>query len=1186
MTVTTEQRSVLASSVSRLREIFEEDYTSLAEGKYGIYVSGRRAGDVVDSSGLSLSAHDLAARAELVGVVDYLKSEGLGAVEAVERMLREAVFTTVNRLLAIRVGEALGVLPPSLASGTTSEGFVEALEVFPLLREGDDSGGYWTYLQICGDELSHAVPRLFDRRHPLSALPPSAEALNSAVNILLDPDLSEVWVEPEALGWSYQFFITQEDRTRARYDKDGKPKAPENSHELAVRNQFFTPGYVVDFLVENTLGRRLRESGFELELPLLLGEIDEGAPPLDLGDVSVLDPAVGSGHFLLGAYDLLERAWEERGVSAVEAAPTIIGSLFGIEIDPRAAQVAQAVLYLRARRSAPDARLEPPAVVTARALPKDSTVREEVLQDASPSVRDVVVGLDEILGQAPMLGSLLKPEDYLMEAIGDRLTHPQLGDDLLDNFVAIEHAVRGAIYRIAHGATSTPGERLFAADTEDALRFVELMSRRYDVVLMNPPFGAAVDGTELWLKSVYPNTWTELYGAFLERGLELLGEAGSLLGAITSSQFMTTRTMRKLRKYLVQDRNALVLIDLGPGILVDATVNTCVSVLPGTFRQGATFYRDLARRSDELVSIAGPTRELEMRSFEHIRGTPLAFHLPDLVIKCFADGAQFEPDIGIVRTGNHTFDDFRFLRLHYELTPSTGRDAWVYFPKGGAYQPYLAPAHLLIDWRADGAELKAQAKQRVGTTAQVVQSSRHWYKSGITFMHVSSVGFNARLLPREEIFSTESIAVFLEDPNQTIGTLGLLNSTAVEELLQAFGRSRKYENGAIKGLPIRQADVTKFESFDPPVNDLIQCFLLIEAARETSPLFVSALSGDGGNVDALAKFWQRRSVDAAHLQGQVDEAGASALGFGPEYVWGVPTKAEAIKYAIPEASRPFKSAAESVLAYLVGIAIGRWDIRVGQDPEHARSFRNPLEPLPVVPPGMLTGKDGLPVSDLPVGYPLALPPDRILHDDRGHRWDVVHGVEAAAGLLFDDPDRELSEALRYLKAKDLRSYLRAKFFSQHLKRYSKSRRKAPLYWYMAVPSKEWGLWVYAPWLSREQLFAIARAAQDKLRRLAKQTSHLRRDLETGGDREVREQLETAEGLTREVEVFYGKADEVAQSGWEPDLNDGIILNAAPLRELFVDVKWRKDVAKHREKMENGEYPWATVQQTYFDRLKS
>jgi hypothetical protein len=149
-----------------------------------------------------------------------------------------------------------------------------------------------------------------------------------------------------------------------------------------------------------------------------------------------------------------------------------------------------------------------------------------------------------------------------------------------------------------------------------------------------------------------------------------------------------------------------------------------------------------------------------------------------------------------------------------------------------------------------------------------------------------------------------------------------------------------------------------------------------------------------------------------------------------------------------------------------------------------------------------------------------------------------------------------------------------------------SRRKAPIYWYLAVPSQAWGLWAYAPWLSREQLFAIAGAAQEKLRRLTDQARQMRRDLDSGSGREIRNQLETAENLIREIEVFHNQAESVAQSGWEPDMNDGIILNAAPLEDLFADPKWRKDISTHRKKLEKGEYPWATVQRQYFDRLKT
>src|SRR5262249_39527777 len=155
---------------------------------------------------------------------------------------------------------------------------------------------------------------------------------------------------PDTLGWAYQFFNTPEERREMR-----ESTAPRDSRELAVRNQFFTPSYVVRFLVQNALGRRLVEAygvpELADELPLLVGHDPPAAKPLPLAEVRVLDPACGSGHFLLGCYDLLERAWALQDVDAEEAAAHILPCLHGIEIDPRAAQVATAALVLRARRA-------------------------------------------------------------------------------------------------------------------------------------------------------------------------------------------------------------------------------------------------------------------------------------------------------------------------------------------------------------------------------------------------------------------------------------------------------------------------------------------------------------------------------------------------------------------------------------------------------------------------------------------------------------------------------------------------------------------------------------------------------------------------------------------------------------------------------------------------------------------
>jgi len=341
-----QSRTALEQFIQRSRRALQEDLAREAEGRYGIHIAD---GEIEAEDALHLDPTGLAARRDIVEILTFLRGEEGSKTAAVARLIREATFTHLNRLVAIRIAEEISVLPESLRNGTVSAGFKELLEVAPLLAH-DVAGGYWRYLRLCGDELAADLPQLFDPRNPLLELAPSTAAVDSLVEMMGAPDLASVWAAPDAFGWTYQFFNSGDERRAMREAS----AAPRTSRELAVRNQFFTPRYVVDFLVQNSLGRRLLEadpqSGLAQCLSMLISPPTERGDALPLNEVRILDPACGSGHFLLGAYDLLEQAWMIQGVSPEEAAPQIVSSLWGIDIDSRCAQVAAAAVILRARR--------------------------------------------------------------------------------------------------------------------------------------------------------------------------------------------------------------------------------------------------------------------------------------------------------------------------------------------------------------------------------------------------------------------------------------------------------------------------------------------------------------------------------------------------------------------------------------------------------------------------------------------------------------------------------------------------------------------------------------------------------------------------------------------------------------------------------------------------------------------
>ncbi len=353
------QRTAIEGLVIRARVLLENDLAAQLEGRFGIHPDGT----IEDEAALPDDTTDKITRRDLMQIVAHLRTLGEDPPGAVARLLREAAFTHLNRLVAIRIAEAIGLLPESLAAGPQSRGFKDLGEIMPML-----AGDYRAYLRLCGDELAADTPALFDPRNPLLALEPSTAAFDDLIALVADPAATEIWLAPDTLGWAYQFFNTGDERREMR-----EASAPRNSRELAVRNQFFTPRYVVDFLVQNTIGRRLIESDpaspLLSELPLLVDPPSQPGPPLDLERVKCLDPACGSGHFLLGCYDVLERAWELAGVSPSESAPKIVASLWGVDIDARCAQVASAAIVLRARRHCRHLPLPRPNIVTARGLP-------------------------------------------------------------------------------------------------------------------------------------------------------------------------------------------------------------------------------------------------------------------------------------------------------------------------------------------------------------------------------------------------------------------------------------------------------------------------------------------------------------------------------------------------------------------------------------------------------------------------------------------------------------------------------------------------------------------------------------------------------------------------------------------------------------------------------------------------
>ena len=1277
------QRLKLERLIIRARMLLESDFAAQAEGRFGIHLDGI----IEDEAALPDSTTDRITRSDLEQIVTHLRTQGEDPASAVARLLREAAFTHVNRLIAIRVAEAIGLLPESLAKGPQSRGFRDLGEIMPML-----SADYRGYLRLCGDELAADAPVLFDPRNPLLALEPSAVAFDELVACLADPGTADIWLATDALGWAYQFFNTADERREMR-----EAQAPRNSWELGVRNQFFTPRYVVDFLVQNTIGRRLIESDPASSLldvlPMLVDPPTEPGPRLDLEDVKCLDPACGSGHFLLGCYDILERAWELAGIAPSESAPKIVASLWGVDIDARCAQVASAAIVFRARRHCRDLPLPRPNIVTARGLPGGSAELPPDLH-LTAAQRSLVDLVSKVLVNAPLLGVLLKAEKILDREIRHGFFGGQLGTLPLNDEAteATEHELRDHLQAIADQASSSVIERLLAAEADDAIRLIDVVRQRYDVVLMNPPFGAPVPETKPYLKATY--NWlpgrVDLYAAFVGRGLELCKPDG-YLGAITSRAGLFITTFEKWRRDVVLANHLVALADLGYRVMHQAKVEAAAYVIgPGhpDPKDRAVFARILKEpdRAAALAEVIATSRSgrpdsrifrVTTRDLEVVPGSPVAYWMTPPVRRLFIDLPRLEGQWAEVRQGLATADDFRFVRAFWEVNP--GRIArsreeiraggrWSPFAKGGEYSPFWADVFLLVDWEDDGRRIKAHVDRQYpyldGKVDWVVKNQAYYFRPGLTWSSRTNSAMAVRVLPAGCIFSHKGPALFASDP---LLHLGWLDSRVVRLLIDATSASaeedktdvsRSYEVGIVQSLP--SPVPLEFVSAVPGLTaDIAHGVASFDATDETSRRFVGpGVAASSSIIDAVragqAEQWQlaaeilekysrldRAFVNAIgtgdateevlrdasgpllaelsrdELSGaEADEAARLLCGSVADAVEAATTKLgvarwiglqhhivdrrlelaalaldrsptvlskHATKHGLYPAEELVRKA-EDLASYLVGCAFGRWDVRIGRDPSQAPSAPALFDPISLCSPGQLISPDDLPASVEPVGYPLRLPTDRLLIDEKGHTWDIESAVLNASEAMLYDSAGMIGEMLQILGRSTVRDYLRRRFFKDHLTRYSKSRRKAPIYWPLMVPSKNWGVWVYAPMFTRETLYAVALEAGRRERLTSDAITRIQREQRGSGTpgqaRKLSEELDAEEKLAEELRRFRLEAERIAGLGWEPDLDDGIILCAAPLADLFPAWPATKTA---RAELRKGMHPWATVA-AWADRL--
>jgi hypothetical protein len=618
------------------------------------------------------------------------------------------------------------------------------------------------------------------------------------------------------------------------------------------------------------------------------------------------------------------------------------------------------------------------------------------------------------------------------------------------------------------------------------------------------------------------------------------------------------------------------------------------------------------------------TYRAEPASLRQVPGSPFAYWVSEDTRSKFAYLTRLESHDRAVRLGDHPSDDFRYLRLFWEVPSTSPGLDWRPYKKGGEYSPYYGDVELVADWD-ESRQTYRGFYGRPGRASVRPSNYQLYFRPGLTY-GARVRRFSPHVLPKGVIFSHTSPVIFTDDPALY---LGLLNASLFRFFLSFQTAVRKMEVGHVQNFPV-PAHLASTE-VAPSLRNLSMAALQVrrgfDRGNEISHVFhlpavlqLKAATLEA-SLSALAKHTIRSDHQLAAYQQEIDdivfqlyevredrqvieESLRSGSGLASSL------NEDDLVQDVEEAMLGNRTLVANLLSYAVGCVFGRWDLRIALDPSLAPDLADPFAPLPVCSPGMLVGPDALPaqrdsiasedwmrarpnVIALPPDgsvdnptipdseYPLAVDWDGILVDDPEHDDDIVRRVREVLDLLWGErADAIEGEACDLLAVNDLRVYFRnpKRLFDFHIKRYSKSRRKAPIYWLLQSPKRNYGLWLYYHRLDPDILFkALKNCVEPKVRleenRLEEYETR-RRSAGTAGReaRQAERAVKKQEELLADLREFRDRLERAAELYLRPDLNDGVVLNIAPLHEL---VPWKEAKSKWNDLL-SGKYEWSSI----------
>ena len=771
--------------------------------------------DATSVDGMPLSPDEQRQRSELL----RLQRE-VGHAALAER----AAYTWFNRLVAIRFMELHDYLPCRVRMLSADDGSfapqvlkcaldvqiegLDASRVMELMQAGDDEALFRCLFLTQCDELSSCIPGVFDRVGSAMELllPDGLLRQDSVIDRLVTSIPEKNWERVEILGWMYQYYNAEVK------DAFFKSKAKETPDTIGPATQLFTPEWIVRYMVENSLGRlwmlNFPESALCRKWDYYIAPDAEHEDFIRINgpeDITLCDPACGSGHILVYAFQLLFDMYAERGYREREIPQLILEkNLSGMEIDPRAAQIANLALAMCAREH--DRRffgrgVQADVLVVAPAkfqrdeagcvieLPEDAAIM------ADQQFIDALEHLDEV-------GSLLNPTEAQLAALradANRFASEAGGSSLFK---------------------SNLGEKL-----QDALRVCEALARKFDCVVANPPYMGSSSFSlfvSKWIKKNYPDVKSDLCTCFIERIVGMC-KAAAFAGLTTSNSWMFLSSFEVLRQHIVNDLTIETLVQLSVHGFHGIAAQVCTFVLRNSYSDG--YLGAYIRLNDfDHHSLQEPkTREAianpdcgyfycrNAKTFTQIPGTPIAYWASEALLRAFescpAMSAKLETRVGMA-----TADNDRFLRLWFEvartrltvgcrsLEESAARNIkWV--PYTGDYRKWYGNRDYCVDWSNNGMSIKQCIDAKTGRIRSHNYNGEYSFRPHASWSYLSSSKIHLRFMPEGCLFDSTSGTGFAAENDVLLACIALVNSSFGDECMSFLAPTLAFKQGEVEKIP-------------------------------------------------------------------------------------------------------------------------------------------------------------------------------------------------------------------------------------------------------------------------------------------------------------------------------------------------------------------------------------------------